>query len=85
MQDPITSIGGVPLKDVSSYKYLGINLSSMLSFEQAVNNVYLKANKKLFKLKKIRPYLMPYLSSMIYEQFILHLLDYADFVFESII
>ena len=37
MQDPITSIGGVPLKDVSSYKYLGINLSSILSFEQAVN------------------------------------------------
>ena len=50
---------------------------------QAVHNTYIKANKKLFTLRKIRPYISQRVSALIYKQFILPILDYADFLFDS--
>ena len=43
----------------------------------------MRANKKLFTLRKIRPYIKQRISALIYKQFILPLLDYAYFLFES--
>ena len=48
----------VSLSNVSSYKYLGVDLNRNLTYESAVHNTYIKANTKLFTLRKIRPFCM---------------------------
>ena len=74
---------GTTLSNVVSYKYLGVDLDKDLTYEQAVHNTYIKANKKLFTLRKIRPYISQRVSALIYKQFVLPILDYADFLFDS--
>ena len=76
---------GVSLSNVSSYKYLGVDLDRNFTYENAVHNTYIKANKKLFTLRKIRPYITQRVAVLIYKQFILPILDYADFLFDSCI
>ena len=71
------------LSNVTSYKYLGVDVDGDLSYEAAVHNTYIKANKKLFTLRKIRPYISQRISVLIYKQFVLPILDYADFLFDS--
>ena len=39
------------------HKCLGIELDKLLSFDEAVNNAYSKANRKLFTLMEICPYI----------------------------
>ena len=73
----------LPLSNVMAYKYLGIDLDRNLTYEAAVHNTYIKANKKLFTLRKIRPYVTQRVAALIYKQFILPILDYADFLFDS--
>ena len=73
----------LPLSNVMIYKYLGIDLDRNLTYEAAVHNTYIKANKKLFTLRKIRPYVTQRVAALIYKQFILPILDYADFLFDS--
>ena len=77
------NMNGKTLSNVVVYKYLGVNIDNKLSFEEAANDSYLKANRKLFSLKKIRPYVTPQVANLIYKQCILPLLDYADFIIES--
>ena len=48
-------IAGTTLSNVASYKYLGVDLDNKLSYGDAVHNTYVKANRKLFTLRKIRP------------------------------
>ena len=74
---------GTSLSNVVSYKYLGVDLDRDLTYEQAVHNTYIKANKKLFTLRKIRPYISQRISALIYKQFVLPILDYADLLFDS--
>ena len=85
--DVVTSLSvnfnGTALSNVEAYKYLGVDIDKELSYEQAVHNTYVKANKKLFTLRKIRPYVSQRIAALIYKQFILPQLDYADFIFES--
>ena len=45
--------------------------------------VMVKANRKLFTLRKIRPYITQKIAALLYKQFILPILDYADFLVES--
>ena len=73
----------VSLSNVSSYKHLGIGLDRNLSYENAVHNTYIKANKKLFTLRKIQPYITQRVLVFVYKQFILPILDYADFLLDS--
>ena len=54
-----------------------------LSYKDAVHNTYVKANRKLFTLTKIRPYITQGVSALIYKQVILPILDYANFLAES--
>ena len=79
----VVKMSNTALANVSTYKYLGADLDRNLSHENAVHNTYLKANKKLFTLRKIRPYLSQEVSALIYKQYILPILDYAAFLFES--
>ena len=62
---------------------LGVDLHRNLTYENAVHNTYVKANKKLFTLRKIRPYITQRIAVLIYKQFILPIMDYADFLFDS--
>ena len=38
--------------NVKSYKYLGVDIYYTLSFDAMVDNMYCKANRKLFTLKQ---------------------------------
>ena len=83
LSDYRIDVNGTALNNVSMYKYLGIHLDSALTFEEAVNEAYLKANRKLYTLRKIRPYVTAYVANLVYKQFVVPLLDYVDFVVES--
>ena len=71
------------LSNVSSYKYLGVYIDKKLSYEDAVHNTYVKANRKLFTLRRVRPYITQSVAALIYKQFVLPILDYADFLIDS--
>ena len=42
-----------------------------------------KANRKLYLLKRIRPYISSPVASLVYNTHVLPMLDYADFIVES--
>ena len=65
------------------YKYLGVDIDNKLSYGDMVYNTYVKANKKLFTLRRIRPYVTQSVAALIYKQFVLPILDYADFLVDS--
>ena len=54
-----------------------------ISYDLAVHNTYIKTNKKLFTLRKIRPYITQWVAALIYKQFILPIIDFADSSFDS--
>ena len=60
-----------------------MDLDSKLSYADTVHNTYVKANRKLFTLRKIRPYVTQGVAALIYKQFVMPMLDYADFLVES--
>ena len=51
------NIDGELLSSVQSYKYLGIDLDNKLVFEEMIDCTFKKANRKLYTLKRIRPYI----------------------------
>ena len=53
----VVNLVGETLSNVPSYRYLGVDLDYNLTYEETVNTAYLKANKKLFTLRKVRPYI----------------------------
>ena len=75
-------VNGIALNNLSIYKYLGVYLHNALTIEEAVQE-YLKANRKLFTHRRIRPYVSTYVANVIYKEFVLPLLDYVDFIIES--
>ena len=76
-------IAGQPLHNTSSYKYLGVVIDSGLSFETMLDDTYNKANRKLYILKHIRPFVTNSIASLIYKTCKRPILDYADFLVES--
>ena len=77
------NIAGSILANVSYYKYLGVDIDRKLSYEEAVHSTYVKANRKLFTLRRIRPYITQRVAALIYKQFVLPILDYANFLVDS--
>ena len=77
------NFAGAILGKVPANKYLGVDLDRNMTYENAVHNTYVKANKNLFTLLKIRPYISQSTAALIYKQFILPILDYVEFMFES--
>ena len=65
-----------------SYTYLGVDVDRNQSYQDAVHNTYVKANRKLFTLRKIRPCITQRGSALIHKQFIL---DSADFLVDIIL
>ena len=48
--EPEILVNGATLKNVFLYKYLGVSLNNIPSFDQATNEADLKANKKIVPL-----------------------------------
>ena len=61
---------------VSTYKYLGIYLDSILNFKKHLNMTLVSARHKLFVLKKIRPFIDKETSLLIYKTMVLPKLAY---------
>ena len=61
------SINNTNLNNVDSYTYLGVDIDYSLSFDTMVDNMYKKANRKLYTLKLIRPYITNSIACLIYK------------------
>ena len=71
------------LNNLSSYKYLGVDIDQSLCFDSMVENTYNKANRKLYSLKNIRPYITCSIASFIYKTCNRPVTEYADFLVDS--
>ena len=78
------SCKGKRLGLVSSYKYLGADITNDLSMDEYVSNVYKKASYKIHMLSMIRSYITVHAATQIYKQTILPYLDYASFLMDSV-
>ena len=78
-----TKIGAVMIRQVPSYKYLGVTLDSTLSFKLHLSNVIRTVSHKLYVLSKIRKYLTERASVLIYKTMVLPYLDYADIIYNK--
>ena len=58
-------------------------IDSGLTFDAMLDNTYNKANRKLYILKHIRPYITNSITLLIYKTCVLPLMEYADFLVES--
>ena len=76
-------VGDQELENVASYHYLGIDLDKQLNFEKMVDSTFNKANRKLYLLKRIRPFITSSVANRVYKAHILPILDYADFLIDS--
>ena len=83
IKDRTVSIKSEKLHNVSSYRYLGIELEGSLSFDSMVDSLYNKANRKLYSLKNIRPYITNSVASLIYKTCVRPVMEYADFLIDS--
>ena len=69
--------------NVTSYKYLGVDLDQTLSFDTMIDTMYKKANRKLYSLKNIRPYITNSVASLISKTCVRPVVEYADFLVDS--
>ena len=83
LKDKSVNIALEKLHNVSSYKYLGVDLEQTLCFETMVDTMYNKANRKLHSLKNIRPYITNSVASLIYKTCIRPVMEYADFLVDG--
>ena len=72
-----------PLNNVSRYTYLGVDIDYSLTFDSMVDSIYKKANRKLYTLKLIRPYITNDIACLIYKTCVRPILEYADFLVDS--
>ena len=73
----------LPLTKTGSYKYLGVVIDYGLTFDAMLKNTYNKANRKLYILERIRPYITNSITLFIYKTCVLPIMEYADFLVES--
>ena len=76
-------IGSQSLKQVFTYKYLGVHLDASLSFEHHINKLTKKVSKRLGALGRVRPHLTTAPANTIYKAFVLSTLDYCDICWNS--
>ena len=75
-------LGGEVLKQVPSYKYLGLILDSTLNYNLHVNQVIRTVLHKLMLLSKMKKYLRDDTALSIYKAMVLPYFDYADVIFD---
>ena len=73
-------IKGTLIKRVSEFKYLGVVLDEMLSWNAHVNYIRTKAGKKIGMLRRIRDTIISSTASILYKSFILPVFDCCDTV-----
>ena len=79
--DGITfTLGGTQLEKVSEYKYLGMTVDSLLTFQSYREILTNRVNLKVSYFRKIRKYLTLESALLVYKCTILPILEYADFV-----
>ena len=76
-------LAGESLGKVKAYKYLRVDLDEHLSLNTTIDTTHNKANRKVYLLKKIRPYISRLIANQIYKTCIFHILDYTDFLVDS--
>ena len=72
---------GVKIEAVTTFKYLGVQIDNMLTFEPHIDYIYRKSCQKVGAIKNCRKYITPKLSNMLYKSLVLPLLDYCDIVY----
>ena len=82
-KDIKVKISSEQLHNVVNYKYLGVDLEQTLSFDTMIDTIYNKANRKLYSLKNIRPYITKSVANLIYKTCIRPVMEYADFLIDS--
>ena len=80
---PTLKIHDKKIDNVLTYHYLGIDLDSGLTYDKMLDNMFNKANRKLYLLKRIRPYITNSIANLVYKTHVLPMLDYADFLVDS--
>ena len=78
---PRLKIAGTPLDFVFQYKYLGVTIDEILSFNAHLNNTIKLVAHKIFLLNKIRYYITDDAAVKVYKSMILPYLDYGDIFF----
>ena len=74
-------IGGVKLKVVPSFKYLGLTLDSTLNYTNHIASVIRLITYKMTLLAKLKKYLNTDVATLIYKTMILPYFDYADVIY----
>ena len=80
---PPIVIGPEQIENVEAYHYLGVDLDKGLTYDKVLDNMYSKANRKLYLLKRIRPFITNSVANLVYKTHVLPMFDYADFLVES--
>ena len=76
-------IGPKQIENVEAYHYLGVDLDKGLTYDKVLHNMYSKAKRKLYLLKRIRPFITNSVANLVYKTHVLPMFDYADFLVES--
>ena len=80
ISSPLLSIFDTDINSVTSFKYLGVMLSSTFTWSDHVEYISSKVNKNLGLLRRIKYYL-PYDARLLfYNSLVLPIFDYADLV-----
>ena len=82
-KDMNVNIAQEKLHNVTSYKYLVVDLDHTLSFDTMIDTMYNKANRKLYSLKNICPYITNSVASLIYKTCVRPVMEYLDFLVDS--
>ena len=75
---PRLKISGTPLEYVFQYKYLGVTIDEILSFNAHLNNTIKLVAHKIFLLHKIKYYITENAAIKIYKSMIIPYIDYGD-------
>ena len=82
-KNALIKLGDETLKQVPSYKYLGLILDSTLNYNLQVNQVICTVLHKPMLLSKMKKYLRDDTALSIYKSMMLPYFDYADVIFDK--
>ena len=72
------NLGGVPLQNVSTYKYLGITIDCNLNYNLHVNKIVATVSNKLKQFQRMRSFLNVRAALLVYKSMMLPILEYGD-------
>ena len=77
---PPICFGGTPVDEESKIKLLGVTFDTHLTFNSHIRSVALRANSRLYLLRRTAPILSPRHREIMYKGFVCPLLEYAPLV-----